>query len=105
MIVFQVIGILYVMWLGYVLAMHIIAKWDELPMASKVLGGPAALVAYLADIVLNWTIVALLFLDLPREPTITERLHRYQENPNTKRAKVARWVCVHLLNPFDPDHC
>jgi len=93
---------LYALWLSYVLTMHIIHKWDTLPMASKVLGFPAAAFAYLFDIFLNWTVCTVIFLDWPQEKTITERLHRYRRG---WRGAVARWVCNHLLNPFDPKHC
>ena len=98
------IGTLYLMWLAYVLAIHVINRWDELPLASKVLGAPPALAAFVADVALNWTLATVLFLDLPREATITTRLHRYQKTAGP-RARIARWVCQHLLNPFDPDHC
>lgn len=99
-----IFSLLYLMWLGYVLAMHVIAKWDSLTLASKVLGAPPALLAYLLDVLLNWTLLIVLFWDWPRERTITHRLHRYQLTPG-HRARVAAWVCKNLLNPFDPDHC
>ena len=98
------IASLYALWLGYVLTMHIVYRWDDLPLASRILGAPAALLAYVLDVFLNWTLCTVLFLDLPRERTITERLHRYQQRPGL-RARVAAWVCGHLLNPFDPEHC
>lgn len=96
------IGLLYALWLGYVLTMHIVYRWPTLPLASKVLGFPAAFVAYILDVLLNWTVCIVIFWDLPKEKTITERLHRYQDG---WRAKIARWVCEHLLNPFDAEHC
>lgn len=106
MIALELLFVLYAMWLAYVLAIHIINRWDSLPLAGRILGAPPALVAYLCDVVLNWTLVALLFFDPPREATITGRLHRYQRaDPTSKRARVARFVCQHLLNPFDPEHC
>lgn len=95
-------GVLYGMWLGYVLTMHIVHRWHELPLAARILGAPPALLSYLLDIALNFTICTLLFADLPRERTITERLHRYRDG---WRGPVARWVCSRLLNPFDPEHC
>ncbi len=98
------IAALYAMWLGYVFAMHIINRWDALPLPSKVLGALPAVLVYVADVILNWTVVTLLFFDLPRERTITDRLHRYQATPG-RRAQLSRWVCQYLLNPFDADHC
>lgn len=104
MIVLQSLGLLYLMWLAYVLAMHIIAKWETLNVFAKVLGAPPAIAAYLLDVILNCTLLVVLFRDLPREWTITDRLHRYQLTPG-KRARIAQWVCENLLNPFDTDHC
>jgi hypothetical protein len=95
-------GLLYALWLGYVLTMHIVYRWKDLPLASRILGAPAALLAYALDVLLNWTVCTVVFFDLPREKTITERLHRYRDG---WRGRVARWVCGHLLNPFDPEHC
>jgi hypothetical protein len=95
-------GSIYAMWLAYVLAIHIIVKWPTLPLASKILGAPPALLAYLFDILMNWTLMSALFFDGPRELTITERLHRYKSG---WRHKVARWLCEHLINPFDAGHC
>jgi hypothetical protein len=102
MIAVYTIGGLYALWLGYVLTMHIVHRWDTLPLAARIFGAPPALLAYLLDVALNWTICTALFFDWPRERTITERLHRYRFG---WRGRVARWVCGHLLNPFDPDHC
>jgi hypothetical protein len=96
------IAALYALWLGYVLTMHIVHRWDTLPLASRILGAPAALLAYALDVLLNWTVCWVLFLDPPREKTITERLHRYRDG---WRGRIARWICGHLLNPFDPEHC
>ena len=104
MIVLYSIASLYLLWLGYVLTMQIVRQWDCLPLASRILGAPPALAAYLLDVFLNLTVCTVLFLDLPREATITKRLHRYRRGRG-RRARVARWICWHLLNPFDPDHC
>jgi hypothetical protein len=97
---------LYLLWLGYVLTMHVLNRWPYLPWAARIAGALPALCAYLFDIALNLTLCTVLFWDWPREATITQRLHRYQrEAPSSKRAAVARWVCRNLLNPFDPEHC
>lgn len=104
MIALQIVALLYAMWLAYVFAIHIVNRWHELPLASRVLGALPAFAAWLLDVLLNWTLLSVLFLDLPRERTITDRLHRYQGSPGV-RARVSKWVCAHLLNPFDPDHC
>jgi hypothetical protein len=96
------VGVLYLLWLGFVFTMHIKAQWDKLPLASKILGAPPAVLAYLLDVAVNWFVATVVFLDLPREATLTHRLQRYKHG---WRRTVARFVCEQLLNPFDPDHC
>ena len=100
-----VIGVLlalYLLWLGYVFTMHVLAQWDTLHWSAKILGAPPALLAYLLDVAVNLTIASVVFVDLPREATLTARLHRYRRG---WRHTVARFICERLLNPFDPDHC
>lgn len=55
MIALHTLALLYAMWLAYVLAMHVIYRWDTLTLTSKVLGAPPALLAYVADVLLNTT--------------------------------------------------
>ena len=102
MIALYSIVALYVLWLGYVFTMHIRAQWDTLHWSAKVLGAPPAVLSYLLDVLINLTLASVLFLDLPREATLTKRLHRYRTG---WRSHVARFVCERLLNPFDADHC
>lgn len=45
MIVLHTFALLYAMWLAYVLAIHVIYRWDTLTLTSKVLGAPPALLA------------------------------------------------------------
>ena len=97
-----ILAALYLLWLGYVFTMHVKAQWDVLHWSAKVLGAPVALAAYCLDVAVNLTLATVAFLDLPQEATLTKRLHRYRRG---WRNTVARFVCQHLLNPFDPDHC
>lgn len=102
-----IIGSLYLLWLGYVFTMHVKAQWDVMHWSAKVLGAPPAVLAYLLDLLVNLIPATMLFMDLPREATLTKRLHRYQQGRHryTWRHKIAAFVCQRLLNPFDPDHC
>ena len=63
----------------------------------------------LLDVTLNVTIGSVGFLELPpvhkKEWLLTDRLQRHMVNDNW-RGTVARWVCSHLLDPYqDGGHC
>ena len=63
-----------------------------------------ALPALLLSALLNYTLLALVFWDVPRrgEYTFSERLRRLIRAPGW-RGKLARLVKEKLLDPFDPD--
>lgn len=67
-------------------------------------------VAYVVDLLAQYTVATLVFLDLPRrgERLVTDRLQRYVAQPGQDwRSAKAHYVCTHLLDLFDPtgDHC
>ena len=74
-----------------------LAKWLCLPVV---------LLGYTMDTVANVTLATLIFLDLPKEWLVTDRLIRYKKEQGW-RLKVAQYICEELLDPFDPtgDHC
>ena len=103
---------LYVFWLLYVLVMGFYRAYlaKKLSTVALVLASPALGLAYLVDLVANWTIAALWFRELPKRPLelVTDRLTRYidQQADDWKKAH-ANWVCKTLLDYFDPNerHC
>lgn len=72
-----------------------------------VLAAPYVLVGLLVDCAANATLFALLFLELPREWLVTQRLQRHLRTGSGWRYRVARAICVKLLDVFDPTgaHC
>lgn len=96
-------------WYGYVFAMHVREKWAQLHALPRALAVPPVLYAYLVDVVLNIVVLTVVSLELPREATVSKRLHRWQTHPHAarypRRARAAAWFCMNMLNPFDPDHC
>ncbi len=64
----------------------------------------AALPALILNVVLNYSLLALLLWDWPRrgEWTFSTRLRRLQHNTDW-RGVVAYYIKLHLLDPFDPD--
>jgi hypothetical protein len=65
---------------------------------------PALFVGLLLDAFVNITVCTLLFLELPQEWLVTSRLSRHQKRTGW-RAKIASWLCKHLLDPLDPSGC
>jgi hypothetical protein len=77
-----------------------------LSLESKILGYPILAIGLIVDFVMNITLFSLIFLELPSELLVTDRLKRHIKKP-TWRGRLAKWICHSLLSPFDPtgDHC
>lgn len=96
---------IYVFWLLFIVTMAGKAAWPKLAPAARVLIAPAALLALFLDVFFNIFIATVLFLDLPREWTFTQRLDRYKPDHGW-RGRLARWICANLLDPFQVGgHC
>ena len=103
--------VFYALWLMYVLAMSFKRHWPGLGFVAKALAAPVVVVGFVLDVSVH-LLSSVVFLDLPREVTLSHRLKRYNRNPSTRaidryRRCVAGWVCTRLLDQFDPDgdHC
>lgn len=98
-----VLGLLYAMWIFYVAVMHLdkIETEQGLNIPSKILGYPLLVVAFTLDVLLNWIVFTVLFLEFPKELTVSHRLKRW----NRTRRGYRKWLIVHifapLLNDFD----
>lgn len=63
------------------------------------------LLAYTYDIFCNLTVVSLLFLEVPKEFTVSSRLQRHVDGKDGFRRNMALWFARKLLNPFsNPPH-
>lgn len=96
----------YVGWVLYVTIMALKRARDAgtLSPAAKALGMPLLWAGLALDVVLNVTVCTALFLELPRELLITQRLIRLKQGEGW-RARVAAWMCANLLDAFDPSGC
>lgn len=104
------IGISFVFWLLYFCTMHWrnrarAATWEWRKAWYYTLATGAAIPGYPIDIAYNWTIAIVLFLDWPREATLSSRLGRYLMTDTGWRYRAADWICRKLLHPVDPGHC
>ena len=104
---------LYAFWLLYVLVMglyraHLAGRLGPLATALAL---PAVVLAYLVDLLANWTIAAAIFREWPRHPLelVTDRLGRYlvSQDGRSYQRRWAVWLCTTLLDPLDPtgQHC
>ena len=99
----------YALWIFYVAVMHLKRARDNgtLSRPALYLGYPVLMAGYVLDVFVQVVVASVLFIDPPRDWTLTGRLKRYIAGPEGWREKVAVWMCSHLLNAFDPDgrHC
>lgn len=102
---------LYVLWIFFLAVMNLSRCRENgtLTKAALYLGYPVLLIGYALDVIVNLTILTVLFLEFPKGWTVTGRLkdHIYRDEPGGWREKLAGWLCANLLNSFDPDgrHC
>ena len=95
---------LWALWILYVAMMNIDRAMEikELPLQAKLLVYPTKFVFDFVEIVANSFVCTLIFLDLPREFTVSDRLRRYYE-----KQEQAGWRMVlvnfvkPMLDPFD----
>ncbi len=92
----------YIMWVLYLAVMNLKRARDnkELTPLVTIVASPLIFCAVVLDVVLNVFILTVLFLELPKEYTISQRLKRYNTQSGI-RAKIAKFM-EQFLDPFDP---
>lgn len=98
--------LLVLMFYGYIFTMSVKEQFKQLPPLAQAIAAPPAILSWLLDIVLNVVLLSVLFLEFPKEITMTRRMRRWQQMPtlHPKKAFWAKRVCK-VLNLFDPGHC
>lgn len=101
------LALTYALWIFFLAVMSLKRARDAgmLHMPAVVLGYPVLIVGWLIDFVVNATVMTALFLELPREMTVTARLKRHNRTGSSWRKTLAAWF-EPLLDPYDPsgDH-
>ena len=75
---------------------------------NKLLAYPVVIIGLLIDVIVNWTIAIVLFMDFPKEYLVTQRLIRYKNTESLCwRGRMATYICDSILDVFDPrsNHC
>lgn len=98
--------LVYALWLYYLAVMCLKRANDHVALsgASRIAALSVLWPAYLLDFLTNMTVMTILFLEVPREWLVTERVSRHAKE-STWRGRFARWVCRTLLDRFDPSGC
>ena len=96
----------FLLWYLYCVVMALVSARARypgtLPWPIRALGYPALWVGLVVDLAVNVLICTILFLELPRELTVSGRLWRISNAESSWRQRVALWLRVNLLDPIDP---
>lgn len=91
-------------WVLYLAIMNLqrVRDLGNLSKPAYYLGTVILYIGLFFDFILNQTGVTIMFLDLPKEFLVTQRLKRYKHGKDGWRKSLANWWAVNLLDPFDP---
>ena len=99
--------IIYALWIFFLATMNLkrVADLNQLTPLTKILGTPILLIGYTLDVIVNVFVMTFIFLELPKEYTVSSRLARHNTNDGSIRARIAKFF-EPILDPFDPsgDH-
>lgn len=97
---------LYALWIFY-LAWTNLERAQELGLLSTTayrLSRPIVWTGLTVDAIVNFTVISLVFLEMPHEWLVSTRLSRHIRD-RTWRGALSRWMCRHLLDAFDLNGC
>ncbi len=96
--------LVYALWLFYLAVMNLrqAKLTGNLSKVALVFGTPLLFLGLLLDFLANVLVFTVIFLDLPRETLVTDRLKRYSKGPDGWRKRLTVWFAEHLLDDFDP---
>lgn len=95
----------WILWMLFACVMRLKQVRDagKLTLAMKVFGYPALAVGLVVDFVVNLVFGTLVFLQLPREMTLSSRLWKLSNGEEGWRKEWATWIRVNLLDAVDPE--
>lgn len=94
----------YLLWILYLAVMNLQRARDNgtITRAAYRLGLPLLYGGLLVDCLVNVIPVSMLFLELPRECLVTQRLTRHAHDVDGWRKRLAIWFAYNLLDTYDP---
>jgi hypothetical protein len=77
----------------------------KLTTLGKVFGYPTLVIGLILDLLVNWFVMTIILLEVPRELTVTSRLKRHHKESTGYRLAVVKFF-EPVLDPLDPsgDH-
>ena len=105
------IAIAWLLYAGFALCVGVYRQWlaGRLNVLNKLCFGPVIIGFYALDVLVNWTLLLIIWGKPPRGYSISERfeVYHYSIAPSQTAKAVATWVCEKLLNTIDPTgaHC
>lgn len=101
------LGVTYALYVFYAAVMNIkrVRDMGRLTTIGYAFGYPTLLIGYVLDVLCNWFVMTLVFLELPKETTVTARMKRHNRESTGWRLSIVRFF-EPLLDPLDPsgDH-
>ena len=113
----RAVGLSYCLWILFLAVMNLLEarRAGTLTRPAEILGIPVAVVGYVTDVLGQLTVASLVFVEIPKEITVSARVKRWVEGPpligypggpptkglNGWRYRVALWLRINLLKPFD----
>jgi len=92
-------------WVLYITYASLAFHWPTMTKWKWALA-PWLLFGLALDVVMNATLFTIVFADLPREWTLTQRLTRYRAfHDGSWRQRVADYICPNILDIFQSGHC
>jgi hypothetical protein len=99
--------ITYALYVWYAAVMNIKRVRDagKLTTLGKVFGYPTLVIGLVLDLLVNWFVMTIILLEVPRELTVTSRLKRHHKESTGWRLAVVKFF-EPVLDPLDPsgDH-
>ena len=91
----------------YLAAINFYEHWRDTSKLMVFIASPVLLTMLICDFLMQMTLFSLIFLDIPRDFLVTQRLIRYRAHADGWRKHWADEICTRALNPFDPSkhHC
>ena len=96
-------------WIFYLAVMALLPHRHTMRPVAKAHAYLLLAVGLVLDVALNVLVGSLIFLEPahPKRLLLTARLSYHNTRDHGWRTRLARWICVHLLDQFDPRgrHC
>ena len=101
------LAVTYGLYVFYAAVMNIkrVRDMGKLTTMGKVLAYPTLVIGLVLDLLVNWFVMTVILVEIPRELTVTSRLKRHHKESTGYRLAVVKFF-EPVLDPLDPsgDH-